>query len=181
MASARMYATRTVSGNQPVMRRLKEKAAQTFKSGVPVMVDPVTGFIIEWDGVSLVGGIAGIAKEPANNLTTSGVAQQATFPGDVPNQSSAQNISRPYFNDGLIEVEIAAADTVFFGEVGSAQTPVQADIQQNYGMTKDADGHWYVDRTKVGAAAVVKIVKLDDNDSRGVQFVVLPAAAQALA
>jgi hypothetical protein len=52
-------------------------------------------------------------------------------------------------------------------------------------MTIDADGHWYVDKTKTGASAVVQITKLDPEDQsatpRGVYFSVLPAAAQLVA
>ena len=74
---------------------------------------------------------------------------------------------------------LAVDDTVFYGQVGPAQTPVASDVGKQYGMTIDTDGHWFIDRTKVGAAAVVVIVKLDDNDTtRGVHFQFLRTVQQ---
>lgn len=178
MASAIMYATRTVSGNQPAIRRLKEAATNTFKSGVPVMVNNA-GFVIEWDGAMIARGIAGVTKEFGNNLAVAGTPQQITF-GSVPNETSAVNIARPSFNDGLIGLELSNQDNIFFAEVGPAQTPVQADIGQQFGMTKDTDGHWYVDRTKtnIGVNTVCTVLKLDPNDTRGVQIMFTAGAAQ---
>jgi hypothetical protein len=52
-------------------------------------------------------------------------------------------------------------------------------------LTLDADGHWYIDKTKTGASAVVEIIRIDPNDqnpiNRGVYFIVLPSAAQLVA
>lgn len=196
MASAEIHSIQTVSGNQPRMRRLPEEAGQLFLAGTPVQIAAGDGGVKAWDGVTVAFGIAGFSKEFGKNLAALGVTPQAglnpnpqpSFGGSVPFQPLAVNISRPDFRDGRQGFEVAVADTVFLGQVGPAQATVATDVGKQYGMTLDADGHWYVDRTKVGAAAVVEIVRLDPNDqnpigvsSRGVYFIVLPAAAQLVA
>lgn len=173
-----MYAARTVSGNQPVMRRLTETSAQTFKNGVPVTV--TSGAVVEWSGNNpQTNIIAGIAKEAGQNLTNTGVPDTLNY-GSVPNQPSAVNIpvGAP-ISDGLIAVEMASQDSVFWGQVLSGQTPV---VGTNYGMTKDGTtNYWYVDTTKTGANAVCTVVALDENDDLGVYFTFIPAAIQMVA
>jgi hypothetical protein len=179
MASMMIHAIRTVSGNQPVMDRLPEEATQTFLDGVPVQI-AVDGGVKEWDGSTLAAGIAGFSREAASGLATVNVPKTQSF-GSVPNQALAVNITRGApLNDGKVGLEAAAADSIFLGQINPAgQTLSIADVGVNYGMTKDSDGHWYVDKTKTAGNAVVKIVALDDRDTiRGVQFVVLSAAAQ---
>lgn len=181
MASAIIQEIRTVSGNQPRSTRYNEKAGQTFVSGTPLMIDTGTGSLQAWDGTTLAVGIAGIGKEFGANLATTGVAQQQTY-GSVPNQPSAQNISRPYFNDGKTQIIIANEDTVFYAQVGPSQTTAVTDLAKVYGMTKDSDGHWFVDKTKTGANAVCTVTGLDAVDTtRGVHIMFLPAAIQNLA
>lgn len=181
MASAVITSYATSSGNQPRVRRLAEKSAQTFLMGVPLQWDPVAAGLKEWDGVT-IPGIVGISKEPASNLTATGVKQfQQLTNSPVPNQPLAQPIVRgaPY-NDGRTGFEVANADTTFFGQVGPAQTVAATDELTSVGLTKDSDGHWFLDKNKVGANAVVQITKLDTIDTvRGVQFVFLPSAIQA--
>lgn len=201
MASAIIYAVGTVSGNQPRMRRIIEEAGQSFLLGTPVMVKASDGGVQAWDGTTLAAGIAGISKEFANNLGAT-PAQPNTFNigvggvsgsaggtaasfGSVPFQTNAKNIYRGApISDGRIGFEVADADSMFYGQVGPAQSVVPGDVGVNYGMTIDSDGHWYVDRTKTGANAVVTIVKLDPNDNsatpRGVFFVFLASAAQLI-
>lgn len=184
MASAIITAIGTVSGNQPRIRRLAEKATQTFILGVPIMFDTVALGLKEWDGVTVANGIAGVSKEAASSLAATGVKQFQTLNNSpVPNQPLAQAIVRgaPY-NDGRTGFEAAAPDTLFFGQVGPAQTQASVFVTGQFGLTKDSDGHWFVDATKVGAQAVVQIQKLDPVDTvRGVQFTFLPAAAQVIA
>lgn len=183
MASAVINAIGTQSGNQERMRRISEKAGQTFLMGVPVMFDNVAGGIKEWDGATVAGGIAGVSKEPASNLAATGVAQFQTLSNSpVPNQPLAQPIVRgaPY-NDGRIELTLADTDIQYFGQVGPAQVTDPTMPTKQFGMTKDGDGHWFVDTAKVGGNAVVQIVKLDQFDTtRGVWFVFLPSAQQLL-
>jgi len=73
---------------------------------------------------------------------------------------------------------LASEEVVFHGQVGT--TAVATDIGKSYGLTIDTDLHWYVDKAK-GTYVAVRIVGIDPNDSRGVYFVVLPAARQMLA
>ena len=181
MASAIIYGTRTISGNQPEIRRVIEHSAQTFLLGTPVMLDATTGSIQAWDGTTVANGVAGITKENGANLTTTGVPKTITF-GTVPNQPAAVNIPEGApINDGRNGFETAVSDTVFHGQVGPAQTTVAADVGTKVGLTKDADNHWFADKTKnTSAAWMVQIVGLDQFDTRGVFFVFLPGAQQLL-
>lgn len=192
MASAEIHSIQTVSGNQARMRRLIEEAGQTFLAGTPVQKAAGDGGLKAWDGVTVAAGIAGFSKEAGNNLAALGVLPTAAVNpnpqpsfGSVQFEPSAVNITRPLFRDGRIGFEVAVADTVFLGQVGPSQTILATDVGLQYGMTIDADGHWYVDKTKSGASAVVQVVKLDPNDQsatpRGVYFIVLPASAQLVA
>jgi hypothetical protein len=188
LASIEIHSIQSVSGNQPRIRRMAEKAGQTFLAGTPVLIELASGFLIAAAASgSLTGGatisLAGFSKDFGANLATSGVAQQQTF-GSVPNESSAVNIARPYFNDGQSGFEVAAPDTVFLAQVGPSQTVVQANVGNQYGMTKDTDNHWYVDLTRStpGTNTICTIVKIDPNDQsatpRGVYITILPAVAQ---
>lgn len=181
MASALIRPIRTVSGNQPATRRMAEELTQTFKAGVPTQQDVATGGLQEWDGTTVSRGIAGIAQEAASNLAATGVAQTLSF-GSVPNQSSAKNIPRGApINDGRCGIDLVVEDTVFYAQVGPAQTTAATDVGKEYGMTKDADGQWYVDKTKttIGTNTVCRVVKLDPNDTaRGVHIVFVNTVAQ---
>lgn len=189
MASIEIHAVSTVSGNQPRARRIIEDASQTFLPGTPVEVHSTNGAIMEWDGSTVADAIAGFSLEQANNLSSAGSDPTTANPGvqpfersDVPNEASAVTIGRPLFADGRIGFEAAAEDTIFRGQVGPSQTTAATDVGVAYGLTKDSDNHWYVDKTKTTVNAVVTVVKLDPWDTtRGVWFVVLPAAAQLTA
>lgn len=183
MASSEIHAVQTVSGQSPLYRRIIEEATQSFLPGTPVMI-AADGGVQAWDGATIARGIAGVSGEAASNLTTLGVAKTLTF-GSVPNESAAVNIPRGApFNDGRVGFEEACEDTIFKGQVGPAQTAVVGDVGVQYGMTKDADNHWFVDKTKVtvGTNTVVVIVKLDPADQsaspRGVYFKFIKAAQQ---
>lgn len=196
MASAEIHSIQSVSGNQPRIRRLPEEAGQTFLPGTPVQLAAGDGGVKAWDGVTVANGIAGFSKEFGNNLATLGVTPTAAVnptpqPSTgqaVPFEPAAVSISRPLFRDGRQGFEVAVQDTVFLGQVGPSQATVATDVSKQYGMTQDSDGHWYVDRTKTGASAVVEVTRLDPNDqnvlgvsTRGVYFIVLPSAAQIVA
>ena len=192
MASAEIHSIQTVSGQQPRMRRLPEEALQTFLPGTPLQLAAGDGGVKAWDGVTVAFGIAGFAKEFGNNLAVLGNTPTAAVnnnpqPGFniVPNEPLALSIERPFFRDGRTGFEVAVADTVFLGQVGPLQTALASDVGKQYGLTLDADGHWYVDKTKGGASVVVEIVRIDPNDQsalpRGVYFIVLPSAAQLVA
>lgn len=195
MASALIQERGSVSGNQMRMSRLIEDAAQTFLAGTPLQVNNATGGLKAWDGVTIPNGIAGICKEFGANLVTAGVPlgttqASGTIPpaggaqtfGSVQNEPAAANFSRPYFNDGRTGIVLAIPDNVFYGQVGPSQAaPTVTDIGKQFGMTKDVDGHWFVDRTKTGASAVLVITGLDQYDTaRGVLFTFLPTVGQIL-
>jgi len=188
VASAEIHSVQTISGNQPRMRRIIEEAGQTFLPGTPVQI-AADGGVKAWDGTTIALGIAGFSKEAGNNLAALGVIPTAAVnptpqpsSGSVPFESSAVSITRPFFRDGRQGIETPEADTVFLGQVGPAQTALASDVGKQYGMTIDADNHWFVDKTKTGASAVLQITKLDPNDQsatpRGVYFTVMPASAQ---
>ena len=188
MASSMIDAVRSVVGAQPNHRRLAEDAAQTFLEGVPVTLNTGTGGVNEWGGLGLSNNILGISKEAASNLTTVGVPKTLTY-GSVPNQPNAVKIPMGApLNDGRIGVDTADGGTIFKGQVGPSQTTALTDVGKQYGMTKDSDNHWYVDKTKTtttGSAsssdAVVEIVALDQFDTaRGVRFVFLSTARQGI-
>jgi hypothetical protein len=180
MASAAMYALYSDSQSQPPISHLPEEAGQTFYQGVPVQLSPVDGGVQVWDGVTVVAGIAGISLEAASNLATTGTPKTLTF-GNVPFEASAVNIPRGApLNDGHIGFEKSSAGTIFFGQIGPSQSLTGVNIGSSYGLTADTDGHWYVDTTKTGAAAVVTVTAFDYNDTtRGVHFVFLGSAMQS--
>lgn len=184
MASIPIKAVRTISGNQPVVRRLPEGATQDFLGGTPVQL--TGGNIVEWDGATLTNGIEGFAYEAASDLAVAGVPETLHDPGGVPNQPSAVVIPQGApLNDGKKGTEVAADDTVFYGQVGPDQTAASSDVGLKYGLTKDTDDYWFVDKDKTptsggGATneAVVRVVGIDQYDDRGVYFQVLSAAQQ---
>lgn len=163
-----------------------EKAGQQYLEGVPVMLD-ATGLVIEWDGVSFVGGvgtgIAGVSRQPGANLPSDGAGAPTKpygsvgFPGtsstfgSVGFQPAAVNIAEGApMSDGRAEFAVASHDTIFKGQVDNSAgaipadyTPTQAMIGQEFGLTKDADGHWYVDlgKTTVGVDTAVILEDLD--------------------
>ncbi len=173
MASALIQSRSTVSGNQPRMERLIEDVTQTFLAGTPLMINNANGALKAWDGATIAQGIAGISKEFGANLASAGVAQDQSF-GSVQNESAAVNKSRPYFNDGKTGLEVITKDTVFYAQVGPSQTTAATDVGKQYGMTKDTDNHWFVDKTKttVGTNTVCTVIGLDPYDTaRGVLIV----------
>jgi hypothetical protein len=195
MASALIQERGTSSGNQMRMSRPIEDAAQTFLAGTPLQLNNATGGLKAWDGVTIASGIAGIAKEFAVNLATAGVplnSPAGTAPGAlyvgggpafgaVQNEPAAVNLTRPFFNDGRTGIVLVITDTLFYAQVGPNQTTLITDIGKQYGMTKDVDGHWYVDKTKTGASAVCVVTGLDAWDTqRGVLITFLPLIAQIL-
>lgn len=157
---------------QAIMRRLAEKAAQTFKIGVPVQVEVATGFIIECAAIvsAATALIAGFASEFANNLVASGVAKTLTY-GAVQNQPLAVEIpigAPP--NDGTMGLHEAVDSTIFVGVLGDGATAAlaitaQTDMGKLYGLTKDAgNGFWYIDHNIVLVAngACVQITDFVD-------------------
>jgi hypothetical protein len=189
MATALIQERGTVSGNQMRMRRLPEDAGQTFLQGTPVELG--TGGYVRAMAATATK-ILGIVKEFGVNLTFSGAplglpantANQIpplgggpTF-GEVQNQPLARVFTRPVFNDGRTGVVLAIPDTVFYAQVGpAAPAPTVALVGQQAGLTKDTDGHWYVNTAATQKLCV--IVGLDAWDkARGVLITFLDEASQ---
>jgi hypothetical protein len=195
----------TVSSSQWKGTRLIEEATQTFKFGTPVAQAAGDGGIIAWAGAiltSAVGSICGISYENASNLASTGLgaptpmspftgvgAVAGTF-GFVPNQPSAKNIAHGApFNDGRVGFFVPAQDSVFvatFGNAGNAATPLNTDVGLTYGLTLDTAGNfWYVDKSKTGASAAVRVVNLDPRDTPAagtrVEFTFLPTVVTLVA
>lgn len=180
-------AVQTVSGNSPQTDSQNEKATQTFLEGVPVQLN--AGVIQEWDATvtepaTNVAGIAGISRVNGSNLGSDGkgapgpftpVGAPAAAPtfGKVLNQASAVNFTPGApFVDGRTLFEVACEDTYFEATFDSNDanaanaTTAQSDVGKHFGLTKDATGHWFVDRQKVtqGVNTVVEIKALNPID-----------------
>jgi hypothetical protein len=195
-----IFAVKTVSGNQEQIEGIRELAAQTFKLGTPVMT--LGGFIEAWDGTTIALGISGFSLTYGANLASNGKGAPGAFGsvgapgasvtyGSVQNQPSAVNIpAGAPFTDGRTVVAIANEDTIFEGQfdnsVAGAAVVSPTIIGNEYGMTIDASGQWYVDanKTTVGTNTVVIIVDIYPNDngsSYGRVWFKVVKAAQRLA
>jgi hypothetical protein len=148
--------------------------------GVPTKLD-ATGNLVEWDGAIITGAIVGISQEPARNRTTSGIPQLVNpLTISVANQPNSVIIALPPFDDGKLGIYNNINDTYFWGQVGPSQLAANAVLGSQYGMTKDSDGHWYVDLTKAtpGTNTVLTVTQVDDFDPRGVFFQFLGSSVQ---
>lgn len=171
---------RTTQDSQASIRRYPEKAAQTFLEGTPVFRDnTVDGGVKEWSGVVATSKVAGIAIEPASNLTTLGTAKTLTF-GAVPNQPLGKNIPRGApLNDGSIGVQLADDTTEFVGVVLEGVSALETDVGKPYGLTKDSNNYWYIDKTKTDSIVITQVYPGDaGRDSGRLLFRFISAAAQ---
>lgn len=168
-----IMAVGTKSGNQPQINAQNEKASQTFLAGTPVELS--AGVVRDWDGATIAIGIAGITKLAGSNYASDGLGAPAPFGsvtgtpgitfGSVQNQASAKNIvhGAPFF-DGRTIFEVANTDSIFIAQIDNgaagAYASTQAQIGSQFGLTKDATGHWYIDlnKTTVGVNTVLTIV-----------------------
>lgn len=158
----------------------QEKSGQAFVKGTPVQLN--AGFLQAWDGATIVAGILGVALEDAHNLASNGLGAPTAFGtigfpgtgttfGKVPFQTGAVNIPEgaPPVK-GVLVVAQATLDTVFRCQTdngtGAATTPTIANIGTQYGLTVDANGHWYVDfnKTTPGTNTVLEMIDLDPID-----------------
>lgn len=169
----RHFRTRLDASAVANMKRMLEKAGQTFNQFVPVQVEAASGFIIECATITSVATaiIAGFSTEPGNNLTTNGTAKTLNTGWKVPNQASAVviPIGAPP-NDGTIGMVLATESMEFIGTYGDSATAANATLAQTQvsairGLTKDAgNGFWYVDNniTTLAGGACVEIIDLID-------------------
>ena len=171
---------RTTTNTTESTESPQEAAGQSFVKGTPVQLN--AGNLQAWDGATIVAGIFGVAAEDAHNLASAGAGFPAPFGvvafpgtgvtfGKVPFQPNAVNIPEgapP--SKGLVVCFRATLDTIFRGQTdnatGAATTPVRGNIGSQYGMSIDANGHWYIDFNKntPGANTVVQMTDLDPID-----------------
>jgi len=189
------------AGTTPFTNAQPEKAGQSFKSGVPVQLDG-SGYAQEWDGATTANGILGVSESFGQNLGSDGLGAPVppfggitgtiaiqTY-GSVQNQPNAVNIAigTPVADGRTLYMEPNPANIfqALFdnsnGTVAANWTPTQADIGVNYGLTRDANGYWYVDKNKTGGSAVVQVVGIPQGSyvNAPVTFVFLPTAVQVL-
>lgn len=189
------------AGTTPFTNAIAEANGETFLSGTPVQLNS-SGYVQAWDGTTVSAGILGVSESFGLNLGTSGAGAPVppfggitgtgaiqTY-GSVPNQPSAVNIAlgTPISDGRTLYMEPREA-TIFQalfdnsnGTVAADYTPVQTDIGTNYGLTKDSNGLWYVDKHKTGGSAVLQIVALPQGSivNALVNFVFLTAAVQVI-
>jgi len=187
------------AGTTPFTSAQPEAASQTFLSGTPVQFNGSSN-VQAWDGTTTTAGILGVAESFGLNLGTAG-AGAPTPPfggitgniatqtyGSVPNQPNAVNIAigTPVSDGRTLYIE-PNQDNIFqalfdnsTGTVAADWTPVQTDIGKQYGMTKDANGLWYVDKGKTGGSAILQIIGLPLGSylNAPVTFVFLTTAIQ---
>jgi|SRR5579864_117873 len=164
----------TRSGNQEAIENILEAAGQTFLAGTPVQTNGA-GFIIPWDGATILRKIMGISLLQGFNFATAGAGASPLFGsvgfpggeptfGSVQGQPSAVNLlAGSVFTNGLSMVALALPDTVFEAQVdASAGAVFNATIAlqgTQLGLTIDANGTWYLDLAKntPGANTVVTV------------------------
>jgi len=160
---AKVYKVVNNPAGTPQARRLLEKAAQTFKMGVPVVVDS-TGYLIESPTISSALKIAGFSQEQAANLTTSGIPKVMALTQTPQNQPAALIIPGGVPpNDGRCGVNIADDNSQFILPCDLGHTPAVTDVGLIYGLTKDAtSGQWYLDTaiTAAGSGAIAQITEI---------------------
>ena len=187
------------AGTTPFTSSQPEAAGQTFLSGTPVQLNG-TGFAQAWDGTTVTAGILGVAESFGANLGSAGLgAPVAPFGGvtgnmaiqtwgSVVNQPSGVNIAlgTPVSDGRTLYLE-PNQDNIFqalydnsTGTVTANWTTTQATVGAILGMTKDANGYWYVDGGKTGGSAIVQVVGLPMGPGLNslVNFVFLTAAIQ---
>ena len=187
------------AGTTPFTSSQPEAAGQTFLSGTPVQLNGA-GFVQAWDGITVAAGILGVSESFGANLGSGGLgAPVAPFGGvtgniaiqtwgSVVNQPLGVNIAlgTPGTDGRTLYME-PNQDNIFqalydnsTGTVTANWTTTQATVGAVLGLTKDANGYWYVDGGKTGAAACVQVVGLPMGPGLNslVNFVFLATAIQ---
>lgn len=175
--SVPIVCTRTpfADSGSPSIRRMAEKATQTFLQGTPVQVDVAggTGFIIACPVMNNAATalVAGISVGPGSNLTVSGTPKTLNTGFSVQNQPNAVviPIGAPIV-DGNTGFYLASDTNEFIGVMGDSANDAlavlaQAQVGAIFGLFKDpGNSFWYVDHnvTTVGTGACVEIIKLID-------------------
>jgi hypothetical protein len=162
----------TVGANAPI-KRVIEKAAQTFALGVPVQIDTATGAIQACPAIvsAATALVYGVSCDYGANLATTGKPQTQNQQGRPPNQPQAVFIAvGAWPNDGKTGVIQALAENIFKGKLGSSvddtlAVVANADLGKLYGVSQDPTTlNWFVDKSVSTAAAggCVQITDLVD-------------------
>ena len=176
-----------------------EAAGQTFLSGVPVQLNG-SGYVQQWDGTTVAAGILGVSESFGLNLGIAGAGAPVPpfggVTGNIAIQTYGSVVNQPLGVNIALGTPVSDGRTLYMepnqdnifqalfdnltGTVAADYTPTQASIGLTYGMTKDANGYWYVDKSKTGGSAVVQIVGLPLGSyvNAPVNFVFLTAAIQ---
>jgi hypothetical protein len=176
-----------------------EAAGQTFFSGSLVQLNG-SGFVQQWDGSTVSAGILGVSESFGLNLGTAGAGAPVPPFGGVTGTIAIQTYGAVVNQPGGVNIAIGTPvsdgrtlyiepnqDNIFealfddsTGTTAANYTPTQANIGGSFGMTKDANGYWYVDAAKTGGSAIVQIVRLPLGSfvNAPVDFVFLSTAIQ---
>jgi hypothetical protein len=176
-----------------------EAAGQTFLSGSLVQLNGA-GFVQQWDGATTTAGILGVSESFGLNLGTAGAGAPVPPFGGVTGTIAIQTYGTVVNQPGGVNIAIGTPvsdgrtlyiepnqDNIFealfddsTGTTAANYTPTQANIGGTFGMTKDANGYWYVDAAKTGGSAIVQIVRLPYGSfvNAPVDFVFLSTAIQ---
>ena len=187
------------AGTTPYTSSQPEAAGQTFLSGSPVQLNGA-GFVQAWDGTTVTAGILGISESFGANLNIAGagapVAPFGGVTGNIAIQTWGSVVNQPLgvnialgtpATDGRTLYMEPNQDNIFqalydnsTGTVTANWTTTQATVGAILGLTKDANGYWYVDGGKTGGSAVVQVVGLPMGPGLNslVNFVFLTAAVQ---
>lgn len=148
----------------PETRRIPEKATQTFKQGVPLVLN---GGYVQEAAFGSAELVIGFSQEPGHNLASDGVGAAATV-----NLGAARNMPSSviipvgaWFSDGTCGVYIAGSINVFSIALKAGQVFTQAMVGATYGLTKDGTtGYWYLDNTDTtGDNAVAEVIAMDSS------------------
>ena len=173
----------TISGNTELTQMPPEAAGQTFPIGAPVELN-ASGYLEVWDGATIAGKIYGVSLDFGHNLGTAGESYPANFgqvgfPGSniniltPPNQPGAVTIpyGAPFIMGGTLTM-LNVQDTIFKAQTDSSAaspgtiTPAIANVGQQFGLTVDANGTWYIDfnKTTPGTNTVLTVIGLYPGD-----------------
>jgi hypothetical protein len=187
------------AGTTPFTSSQPEAAGQTFLSGTPVQLNG-TGFAQAWDGTTVTAGILGVAESFGANLGSAGlgapVAPFGGVTGKITIQTYGSVVNQPLGVNMALGTPVTDGRTLYMepnqdnifqalydnstGTVTANWTTTQATVGAILGMTKDANGYWYVDGGKTGGSAIVQVVGLPMGPGLNslVNFVFLTAAIQ---
>ena len=187
------------AGTTPFTSSQPEAAGQTFLSGTPVQLNGA-GFVQAWDGTTVAAGILGVSESFGANLGSAGlgapVAPFGGVTGNIAIQTWGSVVNQPLGVNIALGTPVTDGRTLYMepnqdnifqalydnstGIVTANWTTTQATVGAILGMTKDANGYWYVDGGKTGGSAVVQVVGLPMGPGLNslVNFVFLTAAIQ---